>query len=86
VLDAALEGVGLAQVPEPLAAQALAAGKLVTVLAPFAPMSPGMFLYYPGKRQVLPKLRAFIDHVKKRSGGDYIARTDDERSKTRRRA
>jgi DNA-binding transcriptional LysR family regulator len=44
------------------------AGKLVRVLEPFAPMAPGVFLYYPGYRQMLPKLRAFIDHVKRRSG------------------
>jgi len=27
-------------------------------------MAPGVFLYYPGRRQIAPKLRAFIDHVK----------------------
>ncbi|HUB97317.1 MAG TPA: LysR family transcriptional regulator [Stellaceae bacterium] len=64
VLGAAVEGVGLAQVPEPVAAAALAAGNLVAVLEGFAPMAPGVFLYYPGQRQILPKLRAFIDHVK----------------------
>jgi hypothetical protein len=37
------------------------------VLEPFAPMAPGVFLYYPGSRQMMPKLRAFIDHVKSRS-------------------
>jgi DNA-binding transcriptional LysR family regulator len=63
-LGAALEGTGLAQVPEPIAAEAVAAGRLVRVLDPFAPMTPGVFLYHPGRRQVMPKLRAFIDHVK----------------------
>jgi len=29
-----------------------------------APMTPGVFLYHSGRRQVLPKLRAFIDHVR----------------------
>jgi DNA-binding transcriptional LysR family regulator len=67
VLGAALEGVGLAQVPEPIAGDAIAAGKLVHVLEPYAPMTPGMFLYHPGKRQMMPKLRAFIDHVKGRA-------------------
>ncbi|HZC97112.1 MAG TPA: LysR family transcriptional regulator [Bradyrhizobium sp.] len=66
MLGAALEGLGLAQVPEPIAAEHVAAGRLVRVLEPFAPMAPGVFLYHPGKRQVLPKLRAFIDHVKSR--------------------
>lgn len=64
MLGAALEGMGLAQVPEPIATEALRAEKLVQVLKPFAPTSPGVFLYYPGRRQMTPKLRAFIDHVK----------------------
>ena len=67
MLGAALEGIGLAQVPEPLAREHLRAGRLVRVLDAFAPMAPGVFLYHPGKRQILPKLRAFIDHVKSRS-------------------
>jgi len=37
------------------------------VLEPFAPMAPGVFLYYPNRHQMMPKLRAFIDHVKRRS-------------------
>jgi DNA-binding transcriptional LysR family regulator len=67
LLGAALEGMGLAQVPEPIAADHVAAGRLVRVLEPFAPMTPGVFLYHPGHRQTMPKLRAFIDHVKSRS-------------------
>ena len=64
LLDAATHGVGLAQVPGPIAAAAVEAGRLACVLEPFAPMMPGVFLYYPGRRQIMPKLRAFIDHVK----------------------
>ena len=64
MLGAALEGIGLAQVPAPLAAGAVKARKLVQVLEPFAAMTPGVFLYYPSQRQIMPKLRAFIDHVK----------------------
>ena len=67
-LAAAVAGLGLAQVPEPLAADAVKAGKLVSVLERFAPTAPGVFLYYPGNRQMMPKLRAFIDHVKSRAG------------------
>ncbi|MBR0834660.1 LysR family transcriptional regulator [Bradyrhizobium manausense] len=69
MLGAAIEGVGLAQVPAPLATGAIAAGKLVRVLEQFSQMTPGVFLYYPGHRQIMPKLRAFIDHVKSRSAG-----------------
>ena len=70
MLGAAIEGVGLAQLPEPMVAEALRAGKLVHVLEPFAPVTPGVFLYYPDRRQMMPKLRAFIDHVKSRLAGD----------------
>jgi DNA-binding transcriptional LysR family regulator len=66
LLDAAIDGVGLAQVPEPVAVAPVTAGALRTVLAAYAPQTPGVFLYYPDRRQVLPKLRAFIEHVKTR--------------------
>ena len=64
MLDAALGGVGLAQVPEPIAAGEVIAGQLEEVLASYASTTPGVFLYHSGRRQVLPKLRAFIDHVR----------------------
>ena len=64
MFEAAVAGLGLAQVPAPLAAGAVKAGKLVQVLERFAPTVPGVFLYYPSNRQMMPKLRAFIDHVK----------------------
>jgi DNA-binding transcriptional LysR family regulator len=91
MLGAAIEGVGLAQVPEPIAAGPVKAGKLVHVLEPFAPMAPGVFLYYPSRHQMVPKLRAFIAHVKSRSAAADKARThiDDRRTrgvKMRRRA
>ncbi len=81
-LGAAVEGLGLAQVPEPIAAGAVKAGKLVHVLEPFAPMAPGVFLYYPSRHQMMPKLRAFIDHVKSRSGATNKTRShiDDKRT------
>jgi DNA-binding transcriptional LysR family regulator len=64
LLGAAIKGVGLAQVPGPLIRAPIADGKLESVLDDLAVMTPGVFLYHPGKRQMLPKLRAFIDHVK----------------------
>ncbi|MEH2546211.1 DNA-binding transcriptional LysR family regulator [Bradyrhizobium sp. AZCC 2262] len=81
MLGAAIEGVGLAQVPGPIAAGPVKAGKLVHVLEPFALMAPGVFLYYPSRHQMMPKLRAFIDHVKSRSGAANKTRvhSDDKR-------
>ncbi|MEA2816641.1 MAG: hypothetical protein QOI93_4342 [Rhodospirillaceae bacterium] len=66
MLGAAIEGMGLAQVPAPIAAGPTKAGRLVHVLKPFAPTAPGVFLYYPSRHQMMPKLRAFIEHVKSR--------------------
>jgi DNA-binding transcriptional LysR family regulator len=83
MLGAAVENMGLAQVPEPIAAGPVKAGKLVHVLEPFAPMAPGVFLYYPGRHQMMPKLRTFIDHVKSRSDAANKNRShiDDKRTR-----
>ena len=64
LVGAAERGLGLAQVPEPLARTPIREQRLRSVLDGFAPMTPGVFLYHLGKRQVLPKLRAFIEHIK----------------------
>jgi DNA-binding transcriptional LysR family regulator len=69
MLGAAVGGLGLAQVPAGIAAGAVKAGQLVRVLEPFAPTAPGVFLYYPGNRQMMPKLRAFIDHARRSKTG-----------------
>src|SRR5262245_14657694 len=68
LLGAAIQGLGLAQVPGPLTAAPIADGRLQSLLTRFAVTTPGVFLYHPSKRQVLLKLRAFIEHVKSRSG------------------
>jgi len=87
LIGAAIQGVGLAQVPGPLTASPISAGRLQALLTPFAVTMPGIFLYYPGRRQVLPKLRAFIDHVKSRSNVANKTRihVDDRRARPRKR-
>jgi len=67
LLGAAIQGLGLAQLPGPVVRAAIADGRLRALLTPFAVTTPGVFLYYPDRRQVLPKLRAFVEHVKSRS-------------------
>jgi DNA-binding transcriptional LysR family regulator len=81
LLGAAIQGLGLAQVPSPAAKAAIAERRLQAVLTPFAVTTPGVFLYYPGKRQVLPKLRAFIEHVKYQSADARRDRTIARRSR-----
>jgi DNA-binding transcriptional LysR family regulator len=68
LLGAAIQGLGLAQVPGPLSKAPIADGRLRALLIPFAVTTPGVFLYYASRRQALPKLRAFVEHVKYRSG------------------
>jgi DNA-binding transcriptional LysR family regulator len=81
LLAAAIQGVGLAQVPRPLAAAPIAEGRLQELLTPFAVTTPGVFLYHAGKRQVLPKLRAFIEHVRYRSADTPRGRTTARRAR-----
>jgi DNA-binding transcriptional LysR family regulator len=64
LVGAAMRGIGLAQIPRPVAERPIEQGKLEPVLDDIAATTPGVFLYHPGKRQILPKLRAFIDHLK----------------------
>jgi DNA-binding transcriptional LysR family regulator len=75
--------MGLAQVPEPIAAGLVTTGKLARMLERFAPMTPGVFLYYPSRHQMMPKLRAFIDHLKSRSGATNKARSHIDDKQTR---
>ena len=82
LLGAAIEGLGLAQVPGPPTEAPIADGRLQAVLTPFAATTPGLFLYYPGGRQILPKLRAFIDHVKSNAGAAARTRGGGERNST----
>jgi DNA-binding transcriptional LysR family regulator len=40
-------------------------GELVPVLEEFCPTFPGFFLHYPSRRNMEPKLRALVDHVRR---------------------
>lgn len=66
--DAALDGLGIAQIPAPLSLAARRGGMLVPLLEDSAPDLPGMFLCHSGRHQTLPKLRAFIDHLRAYTG------------------
>jgi DNA-binding transcriptional LysR family regulator len=68
MLEAALGGAGIAQVPGPIARADLRGGRLEEVLEDFAPQTAGIFLCHTGRHQVLPKLRAFIDHLQRHAG------------------
>ncbi len=62
--EAALAGAGLAYISQAPIAQDVAAGRLVSVLNEWIPSSPGLCLYYPGRRNVPASLRAFIEIIR----------------------
>ena len=64
MLQAALDGTGLAYVFESQAAALLKQKKLVRVLADWCPAYPGFFLYFPRRMQLPAVLRAFIDFTR----------------------
>jgi DNA-binding transcriptional LysR family regulator len=64
-LSLALAGVGIAYVAEPLARRYLRERSLEWLLPQSATEYDGMFLYYPKRASLAPKLRAFIDVAKK---------------------
>jgi DNA-binding transcriptional LysR family regulator len=61
---AAVDGLGIAYSVDALAEPFLRSGQLVRVLEDWSPTFEGMFLYYPGHRQVPATLRAFIDMIR----------------------
>jgi DNA-binding transcriptional LysR family regulator len=60
-VDLALAGVGLIYVFEPLVREHLKAKRLIALLPESSIEEPGLFLYFPRRASMAPKLRAFID-------------------------
>jgi len=61
---AAVDGLGIAYTIEARSEAFLRSGHLVRVLEDWSPSFEGLFLYYPGHRQVPTALRALIDMVR----------------------
>ncbi len=66
VRDAALDGFGLAYIPEDLARTHLSRGKLVWVLQEWSPRWVGYHLYYPSRRQSSPAFGLIVDALRYR--------------------
>jgi DNA-binding transcriptional LysR family regulator len=64
VIQAAVDGAGLAWVAEDQITEHLASGALVRVLDEWCPPFPGFFLYYPSRRQRPAALSALIDTLR----------------------
>jgi DNA-binding transcriptional LysR family regulator len=66
VTEAAIAGFGLAMLPEPQFAEALADGRLVRVLEDWCPPFSGFHLYYPSRRQNAPAFALLVEALRYR--------------------
>jgi DNA-binding transcriptional LysR family regulator len=69
LLQACVNGVGIAQLPQPLALAALRQGQLKVVLLEHVPESWQLFIHYPSRKQLPARVRAFVDFCVDELGG-----------------
>lgn len=71
MVEAARRGLGLIQVPRYHLAADIATGRLVEVLADYAPAPSPVVALYPRDRQLSPRLRVFLDWLAMRSFASF---------------
>ena len=64
MLKAALDGIGLASLPEDTVEALIVEGRLVRVLADWTPKRPGYHLYYPSRKQPSPAFSIVLDSLR----------------------
>jgi DNA-binding transcriptional LysR family regulator len=67
ILRAALAGFGIGYVPEDLAQEHFAEGRLKRVLEDWCPAFPGYHLYYPSRRHSSPAFALLVDALRYRA-------------------
>lgn len=63
LLRAALQGVGVAMLPDYMCREALAAGRLVQLLPLWCPPTGIVHAVFASRRGLVPAVRAFLDHL-----------------------
>lgn len=64
MIELAIAGAGIGFGMEESFRPAITRGELVPVLEDFCPHFPGFYLYYPSRRNMAPKLRALVEHLR----------------------
>lgn len=64
MVDAALDGLGIAYIPEDMAAPHLESGALVVLLDDWSPRFAGYHIYYPSRRQNLPAFKVVVNALR----------------------
>lgn len=65
MLRSALAGAGITFATEETFRPYIESGQLVSILEDYLPPFPGFYLYFPQRRNMAPKLRALIEHVRR---------------------
>lgn len=65
MLRSALCGAGITFATEETFRPFVETGELVPLLQDFLPPFPGFFLYFPQRRNMAPKMRALIEHIRR---------------------
>lgn len=63
LLDAALKGLGIVQLPDYYVDEALNKGQLISLLNPFQGEDEGIWALYPQNRLLSPKVRLLVDYL-----------------------
>lgn len=65
MIQAALDGMGIAYVPHDLVAKHIASGELVSLLSEWCPFFPGYYLYYPSRQHLPVAFELVIDFLRR---------------------
>lgn len=65
VMDAALKGIGIIQLPDHYIQQYIDTGQLITLLDKFCEPEEGVWALYPHNRHLSPKIRLLVDYLAK---------------------
>jgi DNA-binding transcriptional LysR family regulator len=63
-LESALQGLGLAYMPEDIVASHIASGEMIRVLGDWCPPFPGYHLYYPSRRHASPAFSLLVEALR----------------------
>jgi len=65
LVDAALKGIGIVQLPDYYVSHLIDSGRLLPLLERFRAPDEGIWAIYPHNRQLSPKVRLLIDYLRK---------------------
>ncbi len=69
LLQTCVDGLGIAQLPQPLVLPALRQGQLKTLLPGYTPEGWQLFIHYPSRKQLPARVRVFVDFCAEHFGG-----------------